>query len=255
MKIIARGVGRRKEAIAQVLIVQKEKDTPKGLFIINNKLANHYIHPNLLSLITVKASLCLLDSILEKDLKNSVHANKTKSANEGENTPFVKEMSEKEDLGEASFSELQRNTTSNPDFPLAPLENLTLIVKVKGGGLIGQAEAIKLGLARALCHFFKQTVRNQMEWVSKDTLEKEVTQNEYVIDSNPLQNAERFTHEDTDSLPSPSPSPFPSLSFGRAEEIEKEFKNKGYLTQDSRIKERRKYGLKKARKASQYHKR
>jgi len=37
--------------------------------------------------------------------------------------------------------------------------------------------------------------------------------------------------------------------------IRKALKTKGYLTQDSRIKERRKYGLKKARKASQYHKR
>ena len=38
-------------------------------------------------------------------------------------------------------------------------------------------------------------------------------------------------------------------------EIRKSLKVKGYLTQDSRAKERRKYGLKKARKASQYHKR
>jgi small subunit ribosomal protein S9 len=38
-------------------------------------------------------------------------------------------------------------------------------------------------------------------------------------------------------------------------EIRRQFKTKGYLTQDSRVKERRKYGLKKARKASQYHKR
>ncbi len=33
------------------------------------------------------------------------------------------------------------------------------------------------------------------------------------------------------------------------------FKKRGYLTRDARIKERRKYGLKKARKASQYSKR
>jgi hypothetical protein len=38
-------------------------------------------------------------------------------------------------------------------------------------------------------------------------------------------------------------------------EVRHFLKTKGYLTQDSRIKERRKYGLKKARKASQYHKR
>jgi small subunit ribosomal protein S9 len=32
-------------------------------------------------------------------------------------------------------------------------------------------------------------------------------------------------------------------------------KNEGFLTSDSRVKERKKYGLKKARKASQYSKR
>jgi small subunit ribosomal protein S9 len=74
------------------------------------------------------------------------------------------------------------------------------IVKVKGGGLIGQAEAIKLGIARAIC---------QIETVSENNL------------------------------------PF----------LKKSLKEKGCLTVDARVKERRKYGLKKARKASQYHKR
>nr|WVD55761.1 ribosomal protein S9 [Tetradesmus sp. JML-2023c] len=74
------------------------------------------------------------------------------------------------------------------------------IIKVQGGGLIGQAEAIKLGVARALCQ------------IEESTLE-------------------------TTGL------------------IRKSFKDQGYLTIDARVKERRKYGLKKARKASQYHKR
>ena len=81
---------------------------------------------------------------------------------------------------------------------LVSLEQIDIIIKVKGGGLIGQAEAIKLGIARAFCLLDK---------------------------SNPL-----------------------NL-------VRKLLKTKGYLTQDARVKERRKYGLKKARKASQYHKR
>lgn len=68
-----------------------------------------------------------------------------------------------------------------------------VIVKVEGGGLAGQAEAIRLGVARAL-----------------STLE-------------------------------------PSY---RAP-----LKEKGFLRRDSRCKERRKYGLKKARKAPQFSKR
>jgi len=81
----------------------------------------------------------------------------------------------------------------------APLKLLKLqqkydvLVKVEGGGIVGQSEAIRLGLARALSA---------------------------VISS-----------------------------------ARKSLKEKGYLTRDSRCKERRKYGLKKARKAPQFSKR
>jgi small subunit ribosomal protein S9 len=81
----------------------------------------------------------------------------------------------------------------------SPLEKLSLeknfdiIALVKGGGLTGQAQSIKLGLARLLCKMDKEN--------------------------------------------RPILKPF------------------GFLTRDSRIKERKKYGLRKARKASQYSKR
>jgi small subunit ribosomal protein S9 len=83
---------------------------------------------------------------------------------------------------------------------LTESNQIDTIVKVEGGGLIGQAEAIKLGVARALC---------QIE----------------------------VSNSETTGV------------------IRKSFKDQGYLTIDARVKERRKYGLKKARKASQYHKR
>ena len=70
-----------------------------------------------------------------------------------------------------------------------------IFVKVEGGGLTGQAKAIQLGIARALC----KTENNS--------------------------------------------SYRPSL------------KKQGYLSRDSRNKERKKYGLKKARKAPQFSKR
>jgi small subunit ribosomal protein S9 len=81
----------------------------------------------------------------------------------------------------------------------APLETLGLeaqydiLVNAHGGGLTGQAEAIRMGVARAL------------------------------IDLDP--------------------------------ENRKPLKVEGYLTRDARAKERRKYGLRKARKAPQYSKR
>ena len=81
----------------------------------------------------------------------------------------------------------------------APLETLGLeaeydvLVNVRGGGLKGQAESIRMGVARALCQL--------------------------------------------------------------APENRKPLKVEGYLRRDSRAKERRKYGLRKARKAPQYSKR
>ena len=82
---------------------------------------------------------------------------------------------------------------------MAPLEisllggSCDISVKVSGGGVAGQAKAIQLGIARALC-------------------------------------ALKASHR----------SPL---------------KEKGFLSRDSRRKERKKYGLKKARKAPQYSKR
>ena len=163
MEILARAVGRRKEAVAQVQIV---KGT--GQFIINNKTAQEYLHNNSCSLLSVKAPFDALQK------------------NEGNNT-------------QALPSSLN-------------LDTFDTIVKVKGGGLIGQAEAIKLGVARALCD----------------------------IEISAPGNSEVYQIAGQNS---------------EAGQIRKQLKTKGYLTQDSRVKERRKYGLKKARKASQYHKR
>lgn len=81
----------------------------------------------------------------------------------------------------------------------APLKLLGLsreydiYVKAEGGGLTGQADAIRLGVARALCAI----------------------------------------HPDNRIM----------------------LKSEGYLTRNSKVKERRKYGLRKARKAPQYSKR
>lgn len=138
--LLARSVGRRKEAVAQVQFL---KGT--GQFLINGKSAQDYLHKNSCSILSMKAPFEILQNF-ENSLK---------------------------------------------------MEQIDTIVKVEGGGLIGQAEAIKLGVARAIS----------------------------------------------------------SLNEHDTTEIRKGLKEKGYLTQDSRIKERRKYGLKKARKASQYHKR
>jgi small subunit ribosomal protein S9 len=166
MEILARAVGRRKEAVAQVQMVRGT-----GQFLINDKLAQEYLHNNSCSLISVKAPFEVLNT-----------------------------------------SEGGDNKLSNINF-----DTIDTFVKVKGGGLVGQAEAIKLGVARAICDIESSAGQSIMS--SETTQDQEVKN--------------------------------PSLD----NELRKQLKTKGYLTQDSRVKERRKYGLKKARKASQYHKR
>lgn len=142
-KILARAIGRRKEAVAHVQLLEG-----KGEFFINGKTAQDYLQNNSCSILSIKAPFEVLQT-REESLK---------------------------------------------------MDQITTMVKVEGGGLTGQSEAIKLGLARALSEFAQA--------------------------------------EDPEN-----------------KEVRKSLKDKGYLTQDARIKERRKYGLKKARKASQYHKR
>jgi small subunit ribosomal protein S9 len=124
------GVGKRKEAIAQVFLIPGE-----GNLIINKTSGNKYLQYNETYLTTIWAPLEKLN--LEKQFN--------------------------------------------------------VVALVNGGGLTGQAQAIRLGVARLLC---------------------------------------KMDHENRKIL-----KPF------------------GYLTRDPRVKERKKYGLRKARKAPQYSKR
>jgi len=187
MNILARGVGRRKEAVAQVQIVKGTNEAPGGQFIINNIPAENYLHNNTCSILSVKAPISILQSLHDASV-------------EGENTDF------KNDLG-----------------------NFNTVVKVKGGGLVGQAEAIKLGLTRAICQLYAITPNNQNKSIREFPIENSMEESSKISSS--------------------------GMSYETTIELRKQFKDKGFLTQDSRVKERRKYGLKKARKASQYHKR
>nr|YP_007890157.1 ribosomal protein S9 [Pleodorina starrii]AFY64428.1 ribosomal protein S9 [Pleodorina starrii] len=169
MVFLAKAVGRRKEAVAQVQIKQGT-----GLFIINNKPAQEYLQNNFYSLLSVKAPFDVLSTSKQTD---------------GLSTEST----------EVSLTSVEECNN------MLQCLNFDTIVNVKGGGLMGQTEAIRLGISRAIC------------LISTNTNEP--------------------------------------LPISNALDIRKQLKDKGYLTQDSRVKERRKYGLKKARKASQYHKR
>ena len=87
----------------------------------------------------------------------------------------------------------QKNTIKQPLLLTETENKFDLFIRLDGGGTSGQAQAIRLGIARALSEFNK--------------------------------------------------------------ELRPTLRNAGLLTRDARIKERKKYGLLKARKAPQYHKR
>ena len=198
MDILAKAVGRRKEAVAQV---QLKLGT--GQFIINNKPAHEYLQNDFYSLLCVKAPFeNILLSTKQPQLQNDL-----KHEYEAENA---------DKTSDSTFSNLETNVLAallpggQQEKKSTKFLNLDTIVIVKGGGLRGQTEAIRLGISRALCSLSINTPEQQLSEV---------------------------------------------LNFSNVSEIKKQLKDKGYLTQDSRVKERRKYGLKKARKASQYHKR
>ena len=205
MNILARGVGRRKEAVAQVQIVKGTNETPGGQFIINNIPAENYLHNNTCSILSIKAPMAILNSMRDGDV-------------EDQNI-------------DGTFTDEQNTASKEGPIPSTSngLENYNTIVKVKGGGLVGQAEAIKLGLTRAICQLYSITPNN----LNKSVRELSPTENSI---------------EGTSAIFSNG------MNYEATVELRKQFKDKGFLTQDSRVKERRKYGLKKARKASQYHK-
>lgn len=89
--------------------------------------------------------------------------------------------------------ELQRKTILAPFEAVGGLKKHDLMIRVSGGGIEGQAMAVRLGIARALCI--------------------------------------------------------------ETEEVRHELKSKGFLTRDPRKRERKKYGLRGARKRGQYSKR
>ena len=190
MVLLAKAVGRRKEAVAQVQI-----KLGTGLFVINNKPVQEYLQNDFYSLLSVKAPFDALSTT-----KQTRVASPGEQITNGQQLPDVVH----------TFQEEQKLI-------------LDTIVIVKGGGLMGQTEAIRLGISRAICLL---ATNKQTSTQAANNLLGDVTL--------------------------PESETLPNLN---ALDIRKQLKDKGYLTQDSRVKERRKYGLKKARKASQYHKR
>ncbi|OWK46662.1 30S ribosomal protein S9 [Fimbriiglobus ruber] len=114
-----------------------------------------------------------------------------------------------------------------------------VIVKVHGGGITGQAGAICQGVARAIKTMFAPPVERKSVTIGGITMV-------------------RARRVETKTVPG-AVVPTPSVDGAAGEEagggMQKKLRDSGYLTRDSRMKERKKYGLRGARRGTQFSKR
>ena len=121
---------------------------------------------------------------------------------------------------------------------------LDVTVKVHGGGITGQAGAICQGLARAIKTMF-----------SPPGERKSFTRNNITV----VKSYKAEAKPGSSTAPAPAPAAPSADGSAPAEDANtgmvKKLRDSGYLTRDSRMKERKKYGLRGARRGTQFSKR
>jgi small subunit ribosomal protein S9 len=115
-----------------------------------------------------------------------------------------------------------------------------VIVSTKGGGITGQAGAVCQGIARAIKTMFSPSDE----------------QKRYVFHQTTLIKAYRDEKLARERAKAPTPaSSAAEDSSDPATGMIKKLRDSGYLTRDARMKERKKYGLRGARRGTQFSKR
>lgn len=125
--------------------------------------------------------------------------------------------------------ETARMVVMQPLQAVAMVGKIDLKITVQGGGLSGQSGAIRLGIARAL-----------VQYDEEGTVKKP---------GRKTKAAEKASEKTEDAEVIQKPENEALLTFRRI------LRSKGYLTRDARVVERKKVGLHKARRATQYSKR
>ncbi|MCZ2343467.1 MAG: 30S ribosomal protein S9 [Bacteroidales bacterium] len=119
------------------------------------------------------------------------------------------------------------------------LNRVDVTVKVLGGGITGQSGAIGLGIARALKVMFGPADERKTRIFNHTTIVRSLR---------------------SDAKKETAPTAPATEGAATAEETSgggmvKKLRDSGYLTRDSRMKERKKYGLRGARRGTQFSKR
>jgi small subunit ribosomal protein S9 len=154
-------------------------------------------------------------------------------------------------LAEYFTEEKDRAAVLGPLVITEQCNRLDVSVRVNGGGITGQAGAISQGLARAVKTMFspkgeqRVIVRNHVTMIKGF---KAQTKESAIGASKP-----------TPAAPKPSVNadgtPVLVAPEDPAAGMIKKLRDSGYLTRDSRMKERKKYGLRGARRGTQFSKR
>jgi small subunit ribosomal protein S9 len=128
-----------------------------------------------------------------------------------------------------------------------------VIVTAKGGGITGQAGAVSQGIARAIKTMFSPPDEQRRHVFHSTTIVKA-----YRDEKKAREQAKAAVQS-----PAPAPAPAPSADGAAAAAAAadgpggmiKKIRDSGYLTRDARMKERKKYGLRGARRGTQFSKR
>jgi small subunit ribosomal protein S9 len=142
------------------------------------------------------------------------------------------------------------------------LNRVDVFVKTNGGGITGQAGAVSQGLARALKTMFSPTSEQKRHTFNNTTIvksyrdEKKEREKAKAPVVRPAAPVVPPRPAGTPLIPTAAPTPAaPVDPVDVATGMIKKLRDSGYLTRDARMKERKKYGLRGARRGTQFSKR
>ncbi len=141
------------------------------------------------------------------------------------------------------------------------LNRVDVFVNAKGGGITGQAGAVSQGLARAIKTMFSPKDEQRAKVFETTTIikayrdEKKERERAKAIPVKPVAPVPApVANPDAQPL-IPGTAPVAATPVDPATGMIKKLRDSGYLTRDARMKERKKYGLRGARRGTQFSKR
>jgi small subunit ribosomal protein S9 len=144
------------------------------------------------------------------------------------------------------------------------LSRVDVFVKTNGGGITGQAGAICQGLARALKTMFSPTSEQKRHTFNNTTVVKSYQDEKKAREKAKAPTVKPPTPVISGPRPALAAPLIPGAAATPAAPLDpadiatgmiKKLRDSGYLTRDARMKERKKYGLRGARRGTQFSKR